>query len=500
VETQSLPCKLMGTIKINRISKMKLLRVTAILFFLFNMVPSRAQTLHVAADSTPTDLSDFVAQKKIPLIIGDITLSGNKKTKSFIVFREMPFERGSRLTEHELEKQLILAKQQLMNTTLFVDVTVYVASRKGNVVYINVDLKERWYLFPLPYFRLIDRNFNQWWVQQKRSLERVNYGIKFIQNNVTGRNDNMDIWLINGYTQQLTFRYDLPFFDKKLKSGFNVGVVYATQKEVNYATGDNKQLFFKQEQVVKKALRADFTYSYRPDVKQRHYFRVSYNNEQVADTVLKINPEYYPGNKTQIKFIDFGYQYKYYNVDYISYPSKGFLFEGNLYKRGLDNVSNLWQANVRAVYAVPLTTNSFLHFEGLAMVKLPFNNYFLNQRLFGYGYFQMRGLEYNVVDGVLGGSLKTTVHKQLLSFILKNPFPSKTHDKIPFRIFLKAYGDLGYGYTRNPKATNTLNNTLLRTWGFGMDIVSIYDFVFKIEYSFNQLGKDGLYLQTRNDF
>jgi hypothetical protein len=112
----------------------------------------------------------------------------------------------------------------------------------------------------------------------------------------------------------------------------------------------------------------------------------------------------------------------------------------------------------------------------------------------------MRGLEYNVVDGDMGAMLKSTIHQQALSFVVKNPFPSKTHDKIPFRIYLKAYGDLGYGYTRHPIASNTLNNTLLRTWGFGMDIVSIYDFVFKIEYSFNQLGRDGLYLQTRNDF
>ena len=201
-----------------------------------------------------------------------------------------------------------------------------------------------------------------------------------------------------------------------------------------------------------------------------------------------------------MQFIDFGYQYKYYNVDYIAYPAKGFLFEGNIYKRGLDNVTNLWQVNGRAVYSIPLSANSFLHLEGLATLKLPFNNYFVNQRLFGYGYFQMRGLEYNVVDGILGGSVKTTLHKKVLSFVVRNPFPSKTHDKIPFRIFLKAYGDLGYGYTKTPDITNTLNNKLLRTWGFGMDIISIYDFVFKIEYSFNQLGRDGLYLQTRNDF
>jgi len=479
---------------------MKLLRVIVIILFLVRTPQAYAQDTRAVFDSTAKNTAETLFEKNMPVIIGDIQLSGNKKTKSFIVLREVPFQKNTRLLQGEVDKQLILARQQLMNTTLFVDVNVYVSARRGNVLVINIDMKERWYLFPTPYFRLIDRNFNQWWVEQKRSLDRVNYGIKFIQNNVSGRNDNLDIWLINGYTQQITLRYNLPFFDKKLKSGFNVGFIYATQKEVNYATGDNKQLFFKQEEIVKKATRFDFTYSYRPDVKQRHYFRVSYNDERVSDTVLKINPLYYPGQRSRIQFVDFGYQYKYYNVDYISYPSKGFLFEGNLYKRGLDNVASVWQANARAVYTVPLSHNSFLHLEGLAMLKLPFNDYFVNQRLFGYGYFQLRGLEYNVVDGVWGGSVKTTLHKQVLSFILKNPFHSKTHDKIPFRIFLKAYGDLGYGYAKTPDITNTLNNKLLHTWGFGMDIISIYDFVFKIEYSFNQLGRDGLYLQTRNDF
>ena len=476
------------------------MRALFVFLLLVQALSANAQDQRIRSDSTSESLAEIIARKNMPVVIGDIRLSGNKKTKSFIVLREVPFQKGDRLLQGDLDKSLLLARQQLMNTSLFVDVTVYVSSQNANDVTVNIDLKERWYLFPLPYFRLIDRNFNQWWVDQKRSLERVNYGIKFTQNNTSGRNDNLDIWLINGYTQQITLRYDLPFFDRKLKSGFNIGIIYATQKEVNYATGNNKQLFFKQEEIVKRATRIDFTYSYRPDVKHRHYVRVSYNDERVSDTILKINPLFYPGQRSRIRFIDFGYQYKYYNVDYIPYPAKGFLFEGNLYKRGLDNVASLWQASSRAVYAVPLSKNSFLHLEALGMIKLPFNDFFVNQRLFGYGYFQMRGLEYNVVDGLAAGSLKTTLHKQVFSFILRNPFPSKTHDRIPIRFFLKAYGDLGYGYTKTPQVSNTLNNKLLRTWGFGMDIISIYDFVFKIEYSFNQLGRDGLYLQTRNDF
>lgn len=453
-----------------------------------------------SAVSTGKSLSELVASKSVFQVIGEVTVSGNKKTKEYIILREMPFKKGDRLPAGELEKALILAKQQVMNTLLFVDVNVYVAAKKGNVLVVNVDVKERWYFFPLPYFKLVDRNFNQWWVEQKRSFDRVNYGLKFIQNNVSGRNDNLDIWFINGYTQQFTVRYDRPFIDKKLKQGINIGVIRSTQKELNYGTADNKQLFSRQDYIVRKFTRIDFTYSYRPDVRNRHYFKVAYNNEQLADTVLKLNPRYFPGNSSRFQYIDFNYQYKYYNVDYIPYPTKGFQLEANLNKRGLTKNTNLWTTSARAVFAKPISKNSFLHFEGLGIIKLPFNNVYFNQRLIGYGFNQMRGLEYNVVDGVAAGILKSSVHKKLFGFILRNPFPSKTHDKIPIRFFLKAYGDLGYGYNTNPLTSNTLNNKLLRTWGLGLDIVSIYDFVFKIEYSFNQLGRNGLYLQSRNDF
>jgi len=146
-------------------------------------------------------------------MVHTILITGNKRTKQMIVNRELPFQAGTMIAKHDLERESLLAKRQLMNTSLFVDVQV-IPVQKDSVVDMQVQLKERWYLFPLPYFKLIDRNFNQWWVDQHRSLDRVNYGVKFIQNNVSGRNDNLDIWLITGYTQQITLRYDLPFIDK----------------------------------------------------------------------------------------------------------------------------------------------------------------------------------------------------------------------------------------------------------------------------------------------
>ncbi len=472
-----------------------LLLVLSVLFSITIQAQEKSQSKKDKWDSilVPAKASDTVWVKSI-------LVTGNKRTKLMIVRRELPFQEGTPIAKHDIEREILLAKRQLMNTALFVDVQVLPIQTDSSVE-MQVQLKERWYLFPLPYFKLIDRNFNQWWVDQKRSLDRVNYGIKFIQNNFTGRNDNLDIWLITGYTQQVTLRYDLPFIDKKLRSGFNVGLAYGTQREVNYATADNKQQFFRlEDRYLRKLIRADLTYSYRPGVKQRHSIRISYNDESVDDTVIKKTPNYFINQEKQFRYLDLNYRFKFYNADYNAYPTDGFLFEGNLYQRGGFGKSQLWMVNARAVYALPLAKTSFLHLEGLVQMKFPVNNAFTDQRLLGYGSMQMRGLEYNVVDGMKGGMLKTTIHQKLIGFDLRNPFKSKTHDKIPFRLYLKAYTDLGYAHITNPKVDNTLNNKVLHTYGFGLDIISIYDFVFKIEYSFNQLGKYGLYLQSRNDF
>ena len=115
------------------------------------------------------------------VMIADIAIHGDKKTRPYIIERDIPFKQGEYILMGDLRKKLVTAQQQLMNSALFNSADVYIHTQLGELVFIGVDLKERWYLFPLPYFKLVDRNFNQWWVEQKASLNRVNYGIKFSQ-------------------------------------------------------------------------------------------------------------------------------------------------------------------------------------------------------------------------------------------------------------------------------------------------------------------------------
>jgi hypothetical protein len=41
---------------------------------------------------------------------------------------------------------------------------------------------------------------------------------------------------------------------------------------------------------------------------------------------------------------------------------------------------------------------------------------------------------------------------------------------------------------------------MLYTAGLGVDVVTFYDFIIRVDYSFNQLGENGLFLHIKGDF
>jgi outer membrane protein assembly factor BamA len=432
------------------------------------------------------------------VVIGNISITGFKRTKPYIIQREVPFKKEESIQRSELPKKIELCRQQIMNTSLFVDVTVTVEYPLPDIVFVNIVVKERWYLFPLPVFELIDRNFNTWWVEHRRSLERINYGLYFVHKNLSGRNDKLNIGLISGYTQRASLRYENPFLDKSLKHGMNLGFSYSRNREVNYRTDSSKQRFFKNEkQFLIRQIRVDLAYTYRPAIKTRNIFRVSYNDIQINDTVRKLNPEFFPASLTRIRFPDFTYVIQYFNVDYIPYPLKGFSGEAQFYKR-FGRGNNMWQIAGRGTYSKQVLPKSYVQFQASGLVRFPYKQPYYNLRMFGSSDLYMRGLEYYIIDGVAGGMVRATAKHKALDFGIPNPL-SKSHTKIPVRVFVKTYGDMGYAYNPKP-GTSLFNNKLLKTWGIGIDVVTIYDIVFKLEYSFNQIGEKGLFVHTKDDF
>ncbi len=436
------------------------------------------------------------------VVIDSILISGNAKTKDNILLRELPFAEGDTLSTETLQQRLTRGKQQLINTSLFVEVALSTRpAADSNHIVILLQVKERWYLLPVPYFRLVDRNFNQWWHEQHRSLNRVNYGLKLIQNNVTGHNDNAYLWLISGYSHQVAGRYELPYIDKQLHQGISIAASYLRQRELNYGTSlQNKQLFYKGSNFVRQQLRLEASYLYRPAIRTRHMFTLKLMNEHLSDTILQLNRGYFPYSRTHITYPSISYTVQYSDADNITYPTKGFTGDLSFTKKGFGEIMNLWQLNYHGKYTIPLRHKTQLQLQSAGIISLPFKQPFFNKQIVNYsGGFFFRGMEYYVIDGVAATINRATLRRQLFAYTIHNPVNIKNHQYIPVRFYLKAYGDAGYVYS-NETVNSRLNNKFIGTYGLGLDIVSIYDVVIRLEYSFNQMGEHNLYFHSKGDF
>ena len=432
--------------------------------------------------------------------IRKISIYGNKKTKPHIVTREVPLEEGMAYPMSYILESLRIGQQNLMNTTLFVDATVDFTNWFNDSLTILIDVKERWYYFPFPIFKPVDRNWNVWINQYNVSFDRVNYGIKFLGMNFTGRNDKLTVNLVNGYTRQVAVTYENPFVGKSLKHGLSFEFSYGQNREVNYTTRNNEQVFYADSSgPVRRRIVVGAGYSYRKGSIERHTVKLNYTHESMADTIGQLNPKFFGQGRTEVGFPELSYRYQYLGVNYIPYPTSGFRWDFNFVKRGLGGPMNMWLFNARAARHWPLPRKFFYSLSAEATVKLPLDQPFYNQPLMGYGENYLRGLEYYVVDGVAGGMIRNTVRKQIFDIKWKTGLNSRTYGTIPFKIFVKAYGDMGYSYNQNNVTTNYMTNRLLYTGGLGIDILTIYDVVVRLEYSFNQFRERALFLHM-NDF
>lgn len=446
-------------------------------------------------------------------IISDIVFTGDKKTKPYIIQRELPFKTGDSITLVELVNKFSQARRQLMNTRLFNDVVLSLKSFKGYLVEVQVDIKERWYLFPIPYFKPVDRNLSEW-AKQGYGLQRVNYGAKLSYYNFTGRNDKLKAYFISGYTRQVQFSYEQPNADKSLKHGYGINVSYATAKEINHLTENNEQQFIPRAkpltlldtisaglfkgQVLSEQFYATLSYSYRPAIKTRHAVRLSFTTNRIDEAVAIVNPNYFNNGKLKLAYPELSYLIDYNNIDNVAYPLVGFIGDAAVARRGINADMNIWQLNAKGTRGWNVRNKTYVGIQTYGVLKLPFNQPFYNQRLFGYGDLYLRGLEKYVIDGVAGVMIRNTLKNELLKFSI--PFPySKSHNTIPFKIFIKTYADIGYSHNKN-SVQNSLANRMLYTAGAGIDVVTYYDLVFRFEYSLNQLGQKGLFLHFKNDF
>lgn len=441
---------------------------------------------------------------KLP--VASISINGNKKTKTYLILREVQFKTGDSLSVENMSIVLEQARRQVYNLNLFSEVSITPSLVASDKIAVVITVREKWYLYPTPQFQLVDRNFNDWLKTYNADFSRVVFGVKFAHYNFTGRGDQLRIFLLNGYSRNISFSYSAPASDSKLSEGFRVSAGYTQNREIAYKTDPrtNQLLQFKQDHFVRNAMFASVSYQARKGFFKRSYITLSYTYLNLDDSVItsKYNPEYFGTNRSSIGFPDLSYTFQYTNVDHINYPLTGTVAGVTVVKRGFGLAGSVNMVSVDAAYIRYLShfhNRLYSTIQLYGKLKAPFKLAYINQRSLGYGEVYLRGQEYYVIDGSMAAVAKYTVKKKLLSFKIPFPFHIRQLPNIPFTFFAKAYGDLGYAYSER-EFESRLNNRLLYTGGFGIDILTVYGININLEYSFNQLGENGLFLHGKGGF
>lgn len=459
-----------------------------------------------AQTKKPVCLKDTCGENVYPdstarLVFTSVKIQGNRKTKPYIILREMAIRPGDTVVIAQLYDKLAQSRDLIYNTNLFSEVELTPLLISPYEMIVDIRVIERWYIYPAPQFRLIDRNFNEWWKTYNADFSRVIYGMRLNLYNVSGRADQLNVVLQNGFTRNLSVLYSAPYSSPNLNEGYSVSAGLIQSRIFPYKTGYNNQLLqYEGKSFDRDIYYASASYRIRKGFFKRHIFSLTLTGQRVVDSLKDsdFNPEYLGEGKARVVYPDLSYLMQHIQVDNVNYPLTGRIYSFMISKRGLGWLGGLNMLSLDLSYRKYLThPRSFYScIELFGKLKLPFRQPYINQRALGYNDYYLNGLEYYVIDGVVSALAKYTFSKKLVDFKIPVPFRIKILPYIPLKIYGKTYVNTGFAYNR-PELPTQLNNRFLYTGGFGLDLVSLYDLRLGVEFSFNQLGEKGLFLHAR---
>lgn len=443
----------------------------------------------------PIDTSQVVT-------ISQIHLLGNKRTKPQIIYRELNFELGQTLSKNELRKIADRDEQKLFNLGLFNTTEIQILESDSDAVDIIVKLNERWFFFPIPIFKLVDRNFNDWWVNRNRDLSRVNYGLRLLHFNMRGRNEKLRLLAQFGFTRNFGISYVIPYIDKRQNSGLSFNFSYQERKNIAYTSEDHVPEFYNSERILFRNFSPSVAYTYREGFFNVHSFTVDYNHTQIADSVHVLNPEYSrTGLETQRHF-RLTYSFVRDLRDYRNYPLSGFLISARATRLGLSSSSaaNQWRGSVRFSKYFDLKKGFYLAstFNGLWSTRDDQAYRFYNA--VGFGRVLIRGYELDLIESPLYALQKNSLRKLLFQGEqdLKRVVPIEQFQKLPYAFYAKVFFDHGWAQRYpNYNGSDRLTQRYLYGVGVGLDFVSAYDFVLRLEYSRNAEGNNNFFINFR---
>lgn len=437
------------------------------------------------------------------LVVDSISIEGNKVTKRKIILRELTFSVGDTILKSKIIGELSESKNNLQNTLLFNFVYMDFMP-EGNLIEVRIKVVERWYIWPIPIFEHAERNLPAW--LRDPEFEKLNYGLLLNWNNFRGRKETLQLKARLGYKEQFGINYNIPYLDRDQKHGMDIGLNRFRQNEIILRTTDNQPEFLNDgDGYLYRSFTSNISYSYRPKYYLRQIASINYSRIYFGADSLR---EEYMGNHNigSKQWFSFIYNIEYDNRDYKVYPLDGFYIRLSFLRRGLEILKDFeyGKSYVTLVGSHHHRITERLYFENAAKIRLTKDESlpYLYRQALGYD-TNIRGFEFYLVDG---NSYFVTVNNFKINLLERHTFnlpiiPWEQFNKIHFSLYSNIFFDMGYvqGGSYNMNG-NDLTNQLLWSTGVGIDLLSYYDQVYRLEFTYNSIGDIGVFLHLETPF
>lgn len=447
------------------------------------------------------------------IYISDIYINGNKITQGKIILRELPFKKGMTMSRQELDNEIVQARQNLLNASLFNYVTISYKPADSSFnntpdsTLVNpaqipndatpctvlISVEERWYLWPLFDVKLEDRNLSSW--IKKMDYKRITYdfGAKF--DNVWGLGHKFTIQGSAGYEQGITAYYSNIALNESRTSYLNITANALYNKTIDYKTEDDKQQRLKSDNLLKKTFGIKATYIYRPGIRTRHSISLEYSFAHINDSVLIANPEYWGVKSTYSRKFALSYSYSVDQRNYIYYPTTGYYIGTSASFAESNNFDfAYWNASADLQYYRELGERWFWGSTLKLFTSMKSHASYMYDQAIGYENVSLTGYDLYVIDGQHYFTHNNTIRYCILPKKVVQLHILKKWNKVNkphFTIYGTVKFDTGYVWQDHHRETNSLSNSFLFGAGMGVDIVTYYDIVINVGYAINKKGTGG---------
>ncbi len=440
------------------------------------------------------------------IIISDILISGNHKTKKSVILRELTFKIGDTVLQQNISGLLEKSKLNLLKTPLFNFVETEVQHIDKNRVIILIKVTERWYFWPQAAIYYADRNFSNW--LKNRDLSRTDLGLGLIKYNFRGRNEKLSFYYIFGYDEEFILNYEHVYFDKKRQHSGALYLKQLKRKETGCMIENDrvKQLKLVNEYAL-KAYNVTFKYQFRKKIHTSNSVYLGFEHRSISDSLFACNYNYTTNPEAPVNYFFLKYVFRNDKRDSRIFPLKGSQIKLTVVKNGLFIFpeSEINSIKLKGTYSKYTQLSRKFYLGNHLTLQKSFgqkNPFYLNTAL-GYS-SDIRAYEFYVVNGSDFILLKNTLNFELLpkKIIHLNVIPWEKFNTLYVKIYADVFTDAAYVKNTDVQyiQNNTLANTLLYSAGVGINILTYYDWLIRAEFSVNRQKNAGFYLHFEAPF